>query len=126
MSVTAGILDDWYLEDIDTAIQVYPVVQGSKSVYMKREHYILTISRKFVGMTAFYEEVGNKRSSFSFKTGADSNSSYSSSKRKWMCTKDSPKITDSITGEGQEVQVWEHWTDEEEMPESEYKVSEKS
>jgi hypothetical protein len=123
MSVTAKKIDDWYLDDIDTAMQIYPVVEGGKSVYYKRENYILTISRKFVQMTAFFEEVGNKRSSFAFMTGGGAQSTYSSTGKKWICTKDHPVINDTITGEGLETQVWEYYADPVKLPESEYKTS---
>lgn len=128
MNLSASKVEPWYLDDIDTALLVYPVQKGGRSVYMKREHYIITMSRQFFKMTSFVEEIGQSKSSFSFKTGggarSDSGSTaYSSSGKKWMCTKDNPRIMDTVTGEGIQTQVWEYWADEEEMPESEYKVT---
>lgn len=120
MSLMAVKLDDWYLDDVDTAISVYPVTTGGTSVYKKREHYIMTMSRKFVGMTCFQEEVGNVRTGFSMRTSAAINWTYSSFSNKWMCTKDNPKVVDTITGEGIQTQVWEHWTDEEDLPGTAY------
>jgi hypothetical protein len=120
MSLLAAKIDVWYLDDLDTAVNVFPVRSGGTSVYKKREHYILTLSRKFAGMLAFFEEVGTTRSSFTARTSAGSTWNYSSTGRRWMCTKDNPKIIDSITGEGVQTQVWEHWTDEEDLPESQY------
>lgn len=121
MSLNADKLDDWYLDDLDTGLRVYPVTEGGTSGYKKREHYILTMSRKFSKMTSFTEEVGTIRTHFSMKTSGGGNTiSYSTGTSKWMCTKDHPVVTDTITGEGVQTQVWEHWTDEEDMPESDY------
>jgi len=112
MSVTARKLDPWYVDEIDTEAEVFAVITGGKSVYKIREHYMISISRKFVQMTAFYEQVGTSTTSFSFMTGGGASSSYSSTGRKWMCTKDKIKIVDTITGEGLESQVWEQFSEE--------------
>jgi hypothetical protein len=123
MSVTAGKVDDWYLDEIDPSMEIYPVKEGGKSSYWKRETYILTMSRKFAKMTAFYEEVGSSKSSFSYKTGGGASSTYSSTGKKWMCTKDRVVINDTITGEGLETQVWEYIADPVKMAGTEYQVT---
>jgi hypothetical protein len=123
MSLTAKKIDDWYLDDIDPSLEIYPVTEGAVSSYWKRETYILTMSRKFAMMTAFFEEVGNTRSSFSYKTAANTSSSYSSAGKKWICTKDRVVIVDTITGEGLETQVWEYIADPVKMAGTEYKVT---
>jgi hypothetical protein len=123
MSVTAKKIDAWYLDDIDPSLEIYPVTEGGVSSYWKRETYILTMSRKFAMMTAFYEEVGNTKSSFSFRTGGGASSTYSTVGKKWICTKDRAVINDTITGEGLETQVWEYVKDPVKMKGTEYKVS---
>lgn len=134
MSLTAKKLDDWYLEDIDPSLEIYPVMEGGVSSYWKRETYILTMSRKFAMMRTFFEEVGTTKSSFSYKTGGgassssnktggDALSSYSSAGKKWICTKDRVVIVDTITGEGLETQVWEYIADPVKMAGTEYKVT---
>jgi hypothetical protein len=115
MSVTAKKVEPWYLNYIETECEVYPVTSNNKTVYMIREHYILSQTRQFVQMTAFYEETGDLKTSFAYKTGGGAAAAYASIGRKWMCTKDKTAITDTITGDGSEEQVWEHFSEEVEL-----------
>lgn len=121
MSVTAGKVDDWYLVDLDTDLTVEPVVEGDEEGgYEKYEHYILTIERKLRNVIVFNEEVGTKKGSFTFKTGADATMTFSSTKKKWLCTKDRIGEVDTVTGECLQTQVWEHFSEREPLEDGEY------
>jgi hypothetical protein len=126
MPVTAHQTDAWYSDGVDCQEIISARVEGGVSVYYKREHHVMTLSRKLVGVSRFEDELGARKTSFSYRTGADTSVTYAgrSGKKVFRCTGDRLTMTDSITGEQLQVQTWEHFTDEEELPESEYKAPE--
>ena len=120
MSVTAVKKDFWYSEGVQCQVETQTVVDGDTSKLQWRDHFTISLVQKFVKMIAFYSETRTSCSSFTFNTSADTQCTWSQTGKKFFCTSDEPKITDFITGEGEESQVWEHYTDWEDIPDTAY------
>jgi hypothetical protein len=120
MSVTAKKLDDWYSEGVQCQVETQTIVDGETSKLQWRDHFTITLVRKFAMMTAFYSETRKTRTSFSFKTGGGAQCFWSCTGKKFFCTSDEPRVMDTITGEGDESQTWEHYTDWEDIPNTHY------
>ena len=123
MPLKAQKLDEWYIDEFDPQLMVYARVEAGGSAYYKREHHVVRQSRRVVGVTEFVEDVGDRSVFFKGKSGPTTFIQYVGAARKniYVCTGDRLAMVDALLGEMLQTQTWEHWTDEELMPDSEYK-----
>lgn len=117
MSVTSAILEPWLLVNLDVKIRTFKHVENdteNKKVIgwlEEADHFVVVQRRHFVGLRAFKDDAGKEGSSFSWYTGRGKLWTWFKSSTKgaprWVCTNDRVEVTDHITGEGWETQVWE-------------------
>lgn len=117
MSVSAIHSENWYLEGFDPTIEYQTATpsSGGDPVLQSREHYVITQSRKLVKVTGFDEEVGTSKTSFQWYMGGSVSLFKSSTGTKYICSSDKLQIVNLITGEAKQTQVWEHYTEWEDV-----------
>lgn len=137
MGVTAQKIDNWYLSSFDakTVLRTVdrPVLINGRQEYEnktykdpesgesetvkvpkirsfveKRIHWTISITRKVIGVTAFIDESGQERNSYSFLTGPETTMFYASTSKKFICTSDVIVSAEKKVGECEETQVWEY------------------
>jgi hypothetical protein len=116
MSISARNLDDWYMDEPDCQVEVRNKDEDGASVLQWRDHFTIRLSRKFSGLMSHSSETRTTRTSFTAKTSAAVTIIWFATDKKFFCTQDSCPISDSITGEGLQTQIWEHYTDWEDIP----------
>lgn len=118
MSLSAARIDLWYMDEPDCQVDIRSVIQGETSVLQWRDHFTIKLSRKFAGLQSFNSETRSERTSFQAQTSAGTYVIWSHPNKKFICTQHSAPISDTITGEGTEIQTWEHYTEWEAVPET--------
>lgn len=134
MSVQAKIVEPWLLDDLDvrcrTIARVQTNIETKKNICWLEQvdHFILSMRRHFIGLNGFQDEAGNQ-STGGFQLYVGNGKSYSFSRTsgkpgnpKWICTSNRLQITDHITGEGWEIQVWELQSAPQMVPGSYYEM----
>jgi hypothetical protein len=81
-------------------------VEKRIKVIQVRSQYTLTIARSVFGITSFGEMVGETKQSWALLTGPGTSINYTSTAKKWVCTKDRPELIDLTIGEYRQTQVW--------------------
>lgn len=120
MSVRADKLDDVYSDGVNCRTEIQTVVDGEISKLQWRDHWTIGLNQKFAKLISFTSENKTIRTCFVFKTGGGMTVTWSHTNKKFFCTADEAAVTDTITGEGEEKQTWEHYTDWEDIPATHY------
>jgi hypothetical protein len=120
MSVNANKLDDVYSDGMECRTESRTVVDGETSKMQWRDHYTIQLTQKFAQLISHNPENKQIRTSFTFKTGGGMEVVWSHTNKKFYCSLDDAVITDFITGEGEERQIWEHFTEFEDIPATHY------
>lgn len=112
----ARTIDEWYLTGI-TPDEIYNYLyqDGTRQTTVAVKIQI-GLQRKFSGLLAFSESLGEVRGSFQVKTAADVTMTYASTKKKFRCIRDEITVSDTIDGEGMQVQTWLYIGDDQVMP----------
>lgn len=113
-------LDFVYSDGVQCMTECQTVVDGTTSRLQWRDHWTISLTQKFAQLISFNAENKTIRSCFTFKTGGGMTVTWSHPGKKFFCTVDEPRILDTITGEGEESQTWEHFTDWEDIPATHY------
>ena len=113
--LTAEKIERWIMDVIDPLEELQTVTSGGVSKMQTRLHYTVVMHRFFTKMTSFKESIRDTRRGFDMDTGPKSRVAFSSTDKKYRCTRDTPRILDLITGYGRQDQTWEHFTDWEDL-----------
>ena len=115
MGLSAQSIESWEFVSFDPELRIEKQEQADGTLkWYKRVHFRFQRRRKFRGLMAFTEDVGETASTLSGYVSANVLWTYVTS-RKWMLTLDRPEITDQICGVGEHCQTWEHVTAAEEI-----------
>jgi hypothetical protein len=115
MSVTARRTEPWVLEDSDCMDVIVKRTENGTTTLYASKHYIVQISRTLIGVVGFAEEAGSTRSLFTVYTGGGLTMGYYSSGKQYRCTRDHIATVDLITGEAVQDQIWEYYSEPEEI-----------
>ena len=75
----------------------------------KREHWVLEMKRRVVGLHSFGSALGAYATTFGFSTGPNSSGLWGTGTKKMRCTRDVLVATNEAVGEYEESQTWEYW-----------------
>ena len=128
--VTATTTLGWRLEDLRCSDQIDKIRKldsaGPPPVYsmtfLRTERWTLEIARKLVKVTKFNPANGEKKTSFSFETGGGVSVTWLATARQWICVEDHLRLTDFITGESEQRQVWQYNSPPEVIDETEWEA----
>lgn len=89
------------------------------------EHSIIQIKRKFYGLQSYSKSLGDEKTSFAYDVGngvtlSVATAVFKSDAVPFVCTKDSVKIENHITGSGLQHQTWERHSKMRQVPGSYY------
>ncbi len=124
MPTQAKTVDDWYLDDLD-AQEEYQDVRSDGVVTVKQQclHITLSRARKLVGLTQFTPDVGLQAASLPFKSGPNTPQNWDFRGKMFVCSRDKIGPIDSVTGECSQSQVWEYYSDWEDVPDTKWKAT---
>jgi predicted GNAT family acetyltransferase len=114
MGLAAQFIDDWEWVSLDPELRFEKEVDANDNIlFYKRLHSRFSRRRRFRVLTSFTEDVGESSSTMTGYVSAVAFLSYTSTTRTWILTVDRTTVTDQITGEGVQDQVWETLTERE-------------
>lgn len=123
MSVGARIQGVWYLDKAHFRDHYQRVTVGTSTKLQRCRQYTLIQSMQLFGVTSWNPDNMMKKSTFSFRTGPESNVGFAwigSGSRVFICSSDDLSIIDHKTGEAVRAQVWEHYTKWKDVPDTEF------
>ena len=113
--LVASKIEAWVLITNESTLRISTDRETGK-VY-KAEHYVIQLKRTAIVVTQYSEATGDERTSFSYYVGGGSTISFAtvgSPGKKYVCTSDKLTLINSVTGECEQEQTWEHVTAPEE------------
>lgn len=118
MSVSATWVEGWLLVENDVQLRTRKHVETDAAAGIVRgwleqsDESSIQLKRHFVGLTAFDDETGDEKASFTYHVGNGNSLTFSRSgsagaSNKYLCTRDRIAIEDHIDGSGWEYQAWQ-------------------
>lgn len=118
----ARISGEWYLDKRHFKDHYQRVTVGGSTKLQRARQYVIIQSMQLFGVTSIADEIRMKRNGFNFKTGPNTQIAISMPGRVFVCSSDDLDVIDYVTGEATRVQVWEHYTNWEDVPGSEFRA----
>lgn len=121
MSVSAQYVGPWEVVDMDTVDVLEKKITGSVFELYASTHHIIQLKRNLVLIGQFTPETGSTKATFTaLQMGNGATMGFSSTGKKYRCTKDNIKVTDQITGAAEQTQTWEYLSEPEQIAYSEF------
>jgi hypothetical protein len=116
MSLSALWVEAWVLDgehvcknEVHSQTETDTLTMTRKSWVETKETFVLPLKRKFIGFISWKEDVGEEKANFTYYVGGGATHSYlGNAQKKYKCIEDKIVITDLITGEGEQHQVWQY------------------
>lgn len=108
-TVERAVLDDDgnpVLEEVDDGEGGTVKIPKKIKAIQSRSQWVISRSRKVVGVRSFAEEAGQTSSAFDLATGPETAFRYASTGKTFVCTRDHLGKPDTITGEAVQDQTW--------------------
>jgi hypothetical protein len=123
MSVKALRKEDWYFDDIDCQTELSVVIEAASSKLVYRDHFVILRSRRMQGVFEFTPENMAKATYLEGRTGPKGLPGWSMREKVFVCTDDKLGDIDGASGDCVQSQTWEHWSEQQDLPETEMKAS---